>query len=194
MGSSGFWAHECARKDRVTCPDIVDPTPGLFPAPELLFIVPHEVAMRDRDEGMRRGNKEGDGDKKVIFVRVSVTVLLLLLLLHIYQKQLVGRKHFFQFTVPHFNRSLKEVKAGTWKQKTKWKLWQNTAYWLVPHGFLSLLYYTIQDYHTRGGGTNSELGPPPSISNKKKSHIGLLIYQSDGRGFSIEGFFFPKWV
>jgi hypothetical protein len=42
---------------------------------------------------------------------------------------------------------------------------ENTAYWLAPHGLLSLLSYGTQDHQPRDGTTRGELGPPPSISN-----------------------------
>jgi hypothetical protein len=34
--------------------------------------------------------------------------------------------------------SLKEVRAGTWEQELKQKPWRRVAYWLAPHGLLSL--------------------------------------------------------
>lgn len=50
--------------------------------------------------------------------------------------------------------------------------WQrNAAYWLAPHGFLSLLPYTIQDYLgvPRGGTTCGELVPPISLIDQENA-------------------------
>jgi hypothetical protein len=78
-----------------------------------------------------------------------------------------GRKHLLQFIVPHYSPSLEEVKAGTWKQEPKWKLWRDAAYWTAPHGFLGLLNYAVHGHQLRGGSSHSELGPPPSIPNQE---------------------------
>jgi hypothetical protein len=39
----------------------------------------------------------------------------------------------------------------------------NAAYWLAPHGLLSLLSYTTQDHPPRARTAHCGLGPPPSI-------------------------------
>ena len=45
--------------------------------------------------------------------------------------------------------------------------WKNAAYWSANHGLLSLLSYTPEDRQPRDGITHNELGPLPSITNKK---------------------------
>jgi hypothetical protein len=46
-----------------------------------------------------------------------------------------------------------------------------TAYWLAPHGMLSLLSYRTRDYQLRDGTTHNGLGPSPIITIKKISYI-----------------------
>ena len=42
---------------------------------------------------------------------------------------------------------------------------EGAAYWLAPHGLLSLLFYRTQDHQPRDGPTHNGLGPPPSIND-----------------------------
>jgi hypothetical protein len=44
---------------------------------------------------------------------------------------------------------------------------EDAAYWLVPHGLLSLLSYRTQDHQPKHGTTHSGPGPPTSVTNKK---------------------------
>ena len=57
--------------------------------------------------------------------------------------------------------SLKQVRAGTWRQELMQKPWRGAAYWLALHGLLSLLSYRTQDHQPRDGPTHNGLGPPP---------------------------------
>ena len=50
-----------------------------------------------------------------------------------------------------------------------WRLWKEAAFWLVPHGLLSLLSYRTQDRQPRDGTTHSGLGPSPSITKKENA-------------------------
>ena len=48
--------------------------------------------------------------------------------------------------------------------------WRTAAYWLVSHGLLSWLSYSIQDQQPRGDRVSwchRELGPPTSIINQE---------------------------
>jgi hypothetical protein len=42
---------------------------------------------------------------------------------------------------------------------------EGAAYWLAPHGLLSLFSYGIQDHQPRDGTTHNGLGPPLLITN-----------------------------
>jgi hypothetical protein len=48
-------------------------------------------------------------------------------------------------TLSNLCSSLKEVRAGTWKQELVQRPWRAVAYWLAHHGLLSLLSYRAQD-------------------------------------------------
>ena len=45
------------------------------------------------------------------------------------------------------------------------KPWRGAAYWLVPHGLLTLLSYRTQGYHPKDGITHNGLGHPSLITN-----------------------------
>ena len=66
----------------------------------------------------------------------------------------LGRKGFIWLTHTHHSPSLEEVRAGT---ETGLELmhrsWRGAAYWLSPHGLLSLLFYRTQDHQPKGGST-----------------------------------------
>ena len=88
-------------------------------------------------------------------------------------RQLRGCKGFFQVT------SARETKECTWRLETgaKQRPPRNTMFWLVPHGLVSLLSYTIQNHLHIGGTIPSELDPPKPI-------VRILR----GRGRWISGF------
>ena len=46
---------------------------------------------------------------------------------------------------------------------------RNTAYYLAPHGFLSLLSYNTQGHEPREGTTHNDLGPFPQSQIRKMS-------------------------
>jgi hypothetical protein len=52
---------------------------------------------------------------------------------------------------------IKSSKGRIWRQELMQRPWRDTAYWLAPHGLLSLLSYKTQDHN--------ELGRPLSITN-----------------------------
>jgi len=56
-------------------------------------------------------------------------------------------------------------RAGTWRQELMQRPCRDAAYWLAPHGLLSLLSCRTQDHQPRDGCTHSGLGPPPLITN-----------------------------
>jgi hypothetical protein len=61
--------------------------------------------------------------------------------------------------------SSRKAKAGARRQELKQKLGLNTAYWLAPHGLLSLPSYSIWDHLPSSGTTHSELGWPSHINH-----------------------------
>lgn len=61
------------------------------------------------------------------------------------QNQL-GVIDLFQLILPHHSSSLREIRAGTWRQELMQKLWKSVAFWLLPHGFLCLLSYSPPKY------------------------------------------------
>ena len=57
--------------------------------------------------------------------------------------------------------STREVRVGTRRQELIQRLWRSAAYWLVPHGLLSLLSYSTQT-------TSPEVALPQQVG---PSHI-----------------------
>jgi hypothetical protein len=53
----------------------------------------------------------------------------------------------------------------TWRQELTQKAWRDAAYWLAPHGLLSLISYRSQDHQARVGPTHSRPGPSLLIIN-----------------------------
>ena len=51
---------------------------------------------------------------------------------------------------------------------------EGAAYWLAPHGLLSLLSYRTQVHQLRHDPTHNRLGPPPSITNLRKCLMACL--------------------
>ena len=45
--------------------------------------------------------------------------------------------------------------------------WRGAAYWLTPHGLLSLPSYRTQDFQPRDGTIHNGLGSTTSITNKQ---------------------------
>ena len=45
--------------------------------------------------------------------------------------------------------------------------WRGAAYWLAPHGLLSLLSYRTQDHQPKDGSTQNGVGSLLSITNLK---------------------------
>ena len=74
-----------------------------------------------------------------------------------------GRKRLIRLTLSHPSLSLKEVsrsscRAGPWRQG-RYRGMEGAAYWLPPHGLLSLLSYRTQDHQPGDGPTHNGLGP-----------------------------------
>ena len=57
--------------------------------------------------------------------------------------------------------------------------WKNIAYWLVLHGLLSLLFYTVQDHLPRHRNSYSGLGPPIPIFRQENASIDFPTGWSD---------------
>ena len=56
-------------------------------------------------------------------------------------------------------------RAGTWRQVLMQRPWRDAAYWLAPHGSLSLFPYRTQDHLPRDGSTHNDLGHALMITN-----------------------------
>ena len=70
------------------------------------------------------------------------------LIRHHDQRKLGGRG-FALLTLPHHSPSLKELKAGTWRQQLMQKS-RSAVSWLAPQGFPSLLPYSTQNHQAQG--------------------------------------------
>ena len=57
-------------------------------------------------------------------------------------------------------------KAGTWRQELMQRPWKGAAYWLAPHGLLSLLSNRPQHNQPRDGTTYNRLALPHGITKK----------------------------
>ena len=103
----------------------------------------------------------------------------------------VKRKGFIWLISPNHRPSLEETKAETQercRQEMKHIPRRNAAYWLAPHGLLSILSYTIQYYLPRetspivGDISCSRLAPPtPIINHGLQDHMfpySFIIYFS----------------
>jgi hypothetical protein len=58
------------------------------------------------------------------------------------------------------------IRPGTWRQELMRRPWRCAAYWLAPHGLLSLLSFRCQDHQPRNGTTHNGPVPPTSITKK----------------------------
>jgi hypothetical protein len=91
---------------------------------------------------------------------VAVLLKVLLLQRNIMTKSKSGKSSFglhFHIVVHHLRKS------GTWRQELMQRPWKGAAYWLAPHGLLSLLSY--RTHQQRNGATNNGLGFPILITN-----------------------------
>jgi hypothetical protein len=61
-------------------------------------------------------------------------------------------------------------RAGARRQELVQRPWRDAAYWLAPHGLLSLLSYRTQDHQPRGSTIHNWLGLLPSVTNLKKCY------------------------
>jgi hypothetical protein len=59
--------------------------------------------------------------------------------------------------------------AKTQNKKVEQRPWRSMAYWLTPHGLLSLLPYTIENDLPRDGTIHSGLSPPTAIINQENA-------------------------
>jgi hypothetical protein len=74
----------------------------------------------------------------------------------------LGRK---RLTSAHSSPSLRGISRNSGKTETEAQRWRGAAYWLAPHGLLSLLSYRTQDHLLRDGPTDNGLGLPTSITH-----------------------------
>jgi hypothetical protein len=79
---------------------------------------------------------------------------------------------------------LKEVRAGTWRQKLMQRPWRDAAYWLVSHGLLSLLSYRAQNNQPRAQGWHHLPWARPSLIDHQLRNC--FTAESHGGIFSIE--------
>jgi hypothetical protein len=81
-------------------------------------------------------------------------------------KKKVGEERIYSaYPFTEASQDRNSSRAGTWRQELMQRLWRVTAYWLAPHGLLSLLSYRTKDHQPRDGTTHNELDPPPLIAN-----------------------------
>jgi hypothetical protein len=78
------------------------------------------------------------------------------------QKQVGEERVYFAYIsisifIIEGNQDKNSIRAGTWRQELMQRPWRSAAYWLTPHGLLSLLSYRIQNLQPRNGPT--QLGP-----------------------------------
>ena len=87
----------------------------------------------------------------------------------------LDRKGFIWFTYPESwtpegNQGRGSKQVGTWRQELMQRPWKGAAYWLAPHGFLSLLSYRSQD-HSPGMAPSSHQSPT------KKMPYNLILWR-----------------
>ena len=86
----------------------------------------------------------------------------------------LGRKECILLTLPyqvHYQRqSGQELKQGRSPEAA-------AAYWLAPHGLLSLTSFTAKDQQPRDDTTCSELALPHQLSMKKMPQLGWLMVE-----------------
>ena len=78
-------------------------------------------------------------------------------------------------------------------QEFKQRLWRKTAYWLAPHGLLSLLSYTILNHLPRVAPPTVNGGPPTSIMNLETA-LQTGLQASLMEAFSQLRFLLPIYV
>lgn len=77
----------------------------------------------------------------------------------------LGRKELIWLTFPDHSPSLREIRAGAWKQVLKQRPSRTALTGLLPSDFLGILSYSTQDHLPRNGTAHRKLGPPTSITN-----------------------------
>ena len=82
----------------------------------------------------------GEMGTVVILVRVSIAVM------KQHDQSSLGREGLIQLTLPHHCSSLKEDRAGTWRQELMQRPWR-----ALLTGLLGLLSYRSQDHQPRDG-------------------------------------------
>ena len=93
-------------------------------------------------------------------------------------------KGLFQLTV--YSQAEGGGKAEPGRQELTQKSQRDAAYWLDPHGSVSLLSYTPKTTSPGMAPSTVICDPPPmSITNQENAPTDLPIGQSDGGIFSI---------
>ena len=97
---------------------------------------------------------------------------------------------YFHTIVHHWKKSGQELlnRAKNWRQELMQRPWRGAAYWLAPHGLVSLISYKIQDHQPRDGTTHNGLSSTTSITNKEIPYrfaYNLILW----RHFLNSGFF-----
>jgi hypothetical protein len=97
-------------------------------------------------------------------------------------KSNLKREGLISLTVLHYNSSIsQESQSRDLGTDTNTEAMEDAAYWLAPHGLLSLLLYTSQDYFPRVP-SHQWAGPSHINHSSRKYPTG----QSDRGIFSIE--------
>ena len=74
-------------------------------------------------------------------------------------------------------------RAGTWRPELMQSPWRGAAYWLAPHGLLSLLSYRTQDYQPSNGATHN--GPSQAWSPIEKMPYSWISWRHFLKGSFI---------
>jgi hypothetical protein len=64
-------------------------------------------------------------------------------------------------------------RAGSLSQELMQSPWRSAAYWLTPHGLLSLLSYKTQDYQPKGNTTHN--GTPLTIIKRMPYRLAYSL-------------------
>ena len=91
-----------------------------------------------------------------VYIRICSGLLSVAVIKHHAPKHLGQERVCFHLKltiVHHDGKSGQELWWGTWRQALMERPWRNPAYWLAPHGLLSLLSYTIQGHLLNSGIT-----------------------------------------
>lgn len=81
--------------------------------------------------------------------------------------------------------------GGRSRQKLKQWPWGKLAYWCFAGGWLSMLFYILQDFLPRDGTTSQGVSPPTSVINQITSPQSSLVGTFSELRFSLSRFLQP---